>query len=43
MTCHELGVEYEVKHIDLLKGEHKDPDYITNMQPFGSIPVLIAS
>ncbi|CAE6376863.1 unnamed protein product [Rhizoctonia solani] len=41
MTCHELGIKYELNHIDLLKGEHKNPEYIANMQPFGSIPVLI--
>ncbi|KAG8721962.1 hypothetical protein FRC11_002810 [Ceratobasidium sp. 423] len=37
MTCHELGVKYELNHVDL-KGEHKNPEYIVNMQPFGSIP-----
>ncbi|KAF8751066.1 glutathione [Rhizoctonia solani] len=41
MTCYELGVEYELHHVDLIKGEQKSPEYIENMQPFGIIPVLI--
>ncbi|CAE6439870.1 unnamed protein product [Rhizoctonia solani] len=41
MTCHELGVKYELNKIDLFKAEHKAPEYIANLQPFGAVPVLI--
>ncbi|XVF71226.1 hypothetical protein PTKIN_Ptkin12aG0019100 [Pterospermum kingtungense] len=34
----EKEVEFETVPIDLLKGEHKDPDYL-KLQPFGTIPV----
>ncbi|CAE6533889.1 unnamed protein product, partial [Rhizoctonia solani] len=27
--------------VDLFKGEQKKPEYIANMQPFGTVPVLI--
>ncbi|KAJ1305662.1 hypothetical protein OPQ81_000657 [Rhizoctonia solani] len=41
MTCHELGVEYEIKLVDLYKGEQKNPEFIAKMQPFGATPVLV--
>ena len=28
MTCEALGVEYETKVVDLMKGEHLTPDYL---------------
>ena len=28
MTCEALGIEYEVKPVDLMKGEHMTPDYL---------------
>ncbi|XVF71230.1 hypothetical protein PTKIN_Ptkin12aG0019500 [Pterospermum kingtungense] len=34
----EKEVEFEIVPIDLLKGEHKDPDYL-KLQPFGTVPV----
>ncbi|KAG8796553.1 hypothetical protein FRC12_019060 [Ceratobasidium sp. 428] len=38
--CNELGLKYEVVPIDLMKGAHKQPEYLENMQPFGVIPVV---
>ncbi|OMO49775.1 hypothetical protein COLO4_38389 [Corchorus olitorius] len=34
----EKGVEFETVHVDLLKGENRDPEFL-KMQPFGSLPV----
>lgn len=34
-----LGVPYERKPIDLLKGEHKTPEFLA-LNPFGQLPVL---
>ena len=33
MTCEALGIEYEVKPVDLMKGEHMTPDYL-KVSPF---------
>lgn len=41
ITCNELGLEYEVIPVNILGGEHKDPDYVENLQPFAMIPVLV--
>ncbi|KAH7319560.1 glutathione S-transferase [Rhizoctonia solani] len=41
MTCHELGVEYELNLVDLFKGEQKAPEFVANFQPFGAVPVLV--
>lgn len=35
----ELGVDYELVPIDLMKGEQKTPEYLEK-QPFGKVPVL---
>jgi glutathione S-transferase len=40
LTAAEKGVDVEVKPIDLSKGEHKSPEYISKHHPFGVIPVL---
>jgi glutathione S-transferase len=39
VVCNELGVDYEVEHVDPMKGEQKSPDYMTK-HPFGVIPAL---
>ena len=39
----EKNVPYELKPIDLAKGEHKDPKYMEELQPFGQVPVLKVS
>ncbi|EJD04216.1 glutathione S-transferase [Fomitiporia mediterranea MF3/22] len=36
----EKGVPYELVLIDFSKAEHKSPDYVANLQPFGQVPVL---
>ncbi|KAB5591145.1 hypothetical protein CTheo_5396 [Ceratobasidium theobromae] len=41
VTCHEIGVEYKVVPVDLMKLEHKDPVWIETMNPFGAVPVLV--
>ena len=43
ITCHELGIAYELVPVNLFSGENKDPDYVKNMQPFSMIPVLVVS
>jgi len=39
MTCIENGADFEIKTVDLRKGEHKQKDHLAK-QPFGQIPVL---
>ncbi|XVE72333.1 hypothetical protein DITRI_Ditri11bG0031300 [Diplodiscus trichospermus] len=34
----EKQIEFETVPVDLLKGEHKDPEYL-KLQPFGTVPV----
>jgi len=34
-----LGLDYEEVHVDLMKGEHKQPDFLA-LNPFGQVPVL---
>lgn len=40
MLLEELQVPYELVPIDLMKGEHKQPEYL-KLQPFGKIPALV--
>ncbi|KAG8711924.1 hypothetical protein FRC08_015247 [Ceratobasidium sp. 394] len=40
LVCKEIGVNYELVTIDLMKGEHKQPEYMEKLHPFGMIPVL---
>ncbi len=35
-----LGLEYDFKQVDLMKGEHKQPAYLA-INPFGQVPALI--
>lgn len=42
-VCNELGLKYEVVPVDIMKGAHKQPEYLDTMQPFGVIPVLEVS
>ncbi|KAH9614237.1 hypothetical protein KSS87_018664 [Heliosperma pusillum] len=35
----ELGVEYQVIHVDLDSAEHKQPPFLA-LQPFGQVPVI---
>lgn len=43
LVCKELGVPYELVTVDLANKEHKSPEWLANMQPFGQIPVLVIS
>ncbi|KAJ7166243.1 glutathione S-transferase [Mycena filopes] len=38
-VLHELQVPFELVEVDLMKGEHKTPAYLTK-QPFGQIPYI---
>ncbi|KAH8113059.1 glutathione S-transferase [Phellopilus nigrolimitatus] len=40
-TFKELGLPYEIVPVNISAGEHKNPEYIANKQPFGQIPVLV--
>jgi len=40
MTLNELNLPYKHHQIDLMKGEHKNPEYIEKHQPFGKVPSL---
>jgi glutathione S-transferase len=35
----ELGVEYKLENVDLMKGSHKSPEFL-KIQPFGMIPAI---
>lgn len=35
-----LNVEYEWNKVDLMKGEHKSPEYLA-LNPFGQVPLLV--
>lgn len=39
LALEEKGAAYEVKEIDILKGEHQTPDYVTR-QPFTKVPAF---
>lgn len=39
-TLEEVGASYEIVPVDMLKGEHKSPEYLDKYHPFGQIPVL---
>lgn len=39
LLCALLGVDYERRSIDLLKGEHQTPEFLA-LNPFGQLPVL---
>jgi glutathione S-transferase len=35
-----LGIDYEWMNVDLLKGEHKSPEFLA-LNPFGQVPLLV--
>jgi glutathione S-transferase len=35
-----LNLDYEWVRVDLMKGEHKSPEYLA-MNPFGQVPLLV--
>ena len=35
-----LGLEHEIVPVDLMQGEHKQPDFLA-INPFGQVPVLV--
>ncbi len=40
LFLHLLGIEYEYIFVDLMKGAHKQPDYLA-INPFGQVPALV--
>ncbi|KAL1758638.1 glutathione S-transferase [Schizophyllum commune] len=39
LVLHELNVPFEYHPVDMMKGEHKAPEYVKH-QPFGSVPYI---
>jgi glutathione S-transferase len=39
-VLHEKKVPFELVVVDLMKGEHKTPEFLKN-QPFGQIPYIV--
>ncbi|KAF5563953.1 glutathione S-transferase [Fusarium phyllophilum] len=40
LVLEELGIEYDLKVIDLSKGQHHDPEYVRDHHPFAKVPVF---
>ncbi|RAL14499.1 putative glutathione S-transferase [Aspergillus homomorphus CBS 101889] len=40
VALNEKGVEHELVPVNFAQGEHKSPEYLNNLQPFGKVPVL---
>jgi glutathione S-transferase len=40
VALHEAGAEHEAKRIDLMKGEHRTPEYLA-INPHGRVPALV--
>ncbi|KAF5672005.1 putative glutathione S-transferase [Fusarium heterosporum] len=40
LTLEEIGIEYDLKVVDLSKGQHHDPDYVRDHHPFAKVPVF---
>ncbi|CEL54669.1 Glutathione S-transferase PM239X14 OS=Arabidopsis thaliana PE=2 SV=1 [Rhizoctonia solani AG-1 IB] len=40
-TAKEISVDIDLVIVDLPKGEHKVPEFIENLNPFGMVPVLV--
>ncbi|KAM0241491.1 hypothetical protein ACHAP5_007530 [Fusarium lateritium] len=40
LTLEELGIDYDLKNIDLGKGGHHDPEYVEKHHPFAKVPVF---
>jgi len=40
MACEAMGIEYETKNIDLMKGEHMTPEYL-KINPQHNVPALV--
>ncbi|PNP84102.1 hypothetical protein FNYG_02790 [Fusarium nygamai] len=40
LTLEELGIEYDLKIIDLSKRQHHDPEYVRDHHPFAKVPVF---
>jgi glutathione S-transferase len=39
-TLEEVGVPYELRYVDLMKGEHKSPEMLA-LNPMGKVPILV--
>lgn len=42
VVCEEKNIPYELRLVDLFKGEHKTPEYLKE-HPFGAIPYMVSS
>ncbi|KAK1701850.1 hypothetical protein BDP67DRAFT_353797, partial [Colletotrichum lupini] len=40
ITLNELGLEYDLTQVNLMKEEQKNPAYVKERHPFGRIPVI---
>ncbi|KAF5560164.1 glutathione S-transferase [Fusarium napiforme] len=38
LVLEELGVDYDLKVVDLSKGQHHDPEYVRDHHPFAKVP-----
>ena len=36
----EVGADYELRHVDLVKGDNRSPEFLA-LNPLGKIPVLL--
>lgn len=40
-VCKEFDIPFEAAPVSLSTGEHKSPEWLETMQPFGQVPVLV--
>ncbi|KAG9590909.1 hypothetical protein KCU77_g4836, partial [Aureobasidium melanogenum] len=40
LVMNELNIPYDLIDIDMMKGEHKAPEYVRDIHPFGKVPAL---
>ena len=42
LVLHELNVPFEYIQVDMLRNEHKHPDFVAK-QPFGCVPYIVSA
>lgn len=43
IVLYEKQIPFEYVNVELTKGEHKVPDYISKLHPFGQVPAIVSN